>query len=96
MTAQRPRSPGIVFGSIALALIVLLAIFALSQRQPPPPTIAEFAPQGVCRGMVTGPVTGRWSCCWGEDASVGVCELVGLSDGVVDDGEQPVGASGWL
>src|SRR5687768_5484318 len=43
----RPRTPGLVYTSLALVITVLLALFALTATQPPPPTIAEFAPQAV-------------------------------------------------
>src|SRR5687767_11071042 len=44
---NRPRTPGIVYGAATIVLLVVLASIALSTRQPPPPTIAEFAPQAV-------------------------------------------------
>ena len=44
---RRPKTPGAVHSIVTLALIVGLATFALTARQPPPPTIAEFAPQAV-------------------------------------------------
>lgn len=44
---RRPRGPGIVHASMALVMAVLIAAVALTQRQPPPPTVAEFAPQAV-------------------------------------------------
>src|SRR5687768_80165 len=47
MQTGRPRTPGIVYASISLALLVLLVSIALTVRQPPPPSIAEFAPQAV-------------------------------------------------
>lgn len=43
----RPRTPGVVMGIVAVVLLVLIAGLALTQRQPPPPSIAEFAPQAV-------------------------------------------------
>src|SRR4051812_43652244 len=44
---RRPRGPGAVYGVLAVLLLVLIAALALSSRNPPPPTIAEFAPQSV-------------------------------------------------
>src|SRR5688572_17912425 len=44
---QRPQAPGLVYTALALILLLMLAAFALTSRQPPPPTIAEFAPQAV-------------------------------------------------
>src|SRR5688572_33485565 len=44
---QRPLKPGIALATLALALIVVIATLALSNRQPPPPSIAEFAPQAI-------------------------------------------------
>ncbi|HVL80471.1 MAG TPA: hypothetical protein VM840_02630 [Actinomycetota bacterium] len=43
-TRARPRTPGFVYGSITLVMLVVLGVIALIARQPPPPTIAEFAP----------------------------------------------------
>ncbi len=45
--ARRPRGPGIVYGSMAVVLLVVVGVLALTATQPPPPTIAEFAPQAV-------------------------------------------------
>jgi hypothetical protein len=42
---RRPRGPGLVNGTIAFALLVLVAAVALTARQPPPPSVAELAPQ---------------------------------------------------
>src|SRR5688572_23523660 len=44
---RRPRSPGVTYSVLTLGLVVLLATVALTQRNPPPPTIAEFAPQAI-------------------------------------------------
>ena len=44
---KRPRGPGFTYTVLALVLVVLVAALALTARQPPPPTIAEFAPQAV-------------------------------------------------
>src|SRR5688572_17628614 len=45
--SDRPRTPGYAYTILAVTLVVLLATVALTARQPPPPTIAEFAPQAV-------------------------------------------------
>src|SRR5687768_14418347 len=45
--SDRPRSPGVVYGVAFLVLMVLVGTVALTSRQAPPPTIAEFAPQAV-------------------------------------------------
>ncbi len=42
-----PRTPGLVFTGIAVVLLTTLVAIALTTRQPPPPTIAEFAPQAI-------------------------------------------------
>ncbi len=46
-TGTRPRTPGMVNGIVALVMVLLLAAVALTARQPPPPSIAEFAPQAT-------------------------------------------------
>ncbi len=46
-SAQAPRAPGIVLGSLVAVLAVLVAAVALTARQAAPPAIAEFAPQAV-------------------------------------------------
>lgn len=43
----RPRTPSLVFGAVVVAIAVLVGAVALTSRQSPPPTIAEFAPQAV-------------------------------------------------
>lgn len=43
----RPKAAGLVTGALSTAIAVLLATVALTARQPPPPAIAEFAPQAV-------------------------------------------------
>src|SRR5688572_2223517 len=43
----RPRSPGVAYTVVTVALAVLVGALALTSRQAPPPTIAEFAPQAV-------------------------------------------------
>src|SRR5689334_12914902 len=45
--SHRPRGPGAIYAALALGVILLLAILAVTPRQPPPPTIVEFAPQAV-------------------------------------------------
>ncbi|HVE76365.1 MAG TPA: hypothetical protein VND22_06325 [Actinomycetota bacterium] len=42
---RRPKAPGYMYAGIATASIVLIGILALTATSPPPPTIAEFAPQ---------------------------------------------------
>jgi len=42
-----PRAPAVMYIGLAVSMTVLLGIFALSSRQPPPPSIAEFTPQSV-------------------------------------------------
>lgn len=44
---RRPRTPALVLGAVAAAIAVLVGAVALTSRQSPPPTIAEFAPQAV-------------------------------------------------
>src|SRR5687768_9407701 len=43
----RPRSPGVAYAVVTIALSILVGTLALTSRQAPPPTIAEFAPQAV-------------------------------------------------
>ena len=43
----RPRTPSLVLGAAVTAVAVLVGAVALTSRQSPPPTIAEFAPQAV-------------------------------------------------
>src|SRR5688572_27116309 len=43
----RPRTPGAVYAVMSVVLVVLVGALALTARQTPPPTIAEFAPQAV-------------------------------------------------
>src|SRR5687767_4595120 len=43
----RPRSPGVAYTVVTVALAVLVGTLALTSRQTAPPTIAEFAPQAV-------------------------------------------------
>ena len=45
--SARPRTPGIVYTALAVGLAVVVAVVAVKANQPPPPTIAEFAPQAV-------------------------------------------------
>ncbi len=42
---RAPRGPGIIYTGLTAVAAVVLAIVALTAQQPPPPTIAEFAPQ---------------------------------------------------
>lgn len=42
-----PRVPGLISGISVGAVFVLVAAIALTARQEPPPTVAEFAPQAV-------------------------------------------------
>src|SRR5687767_3350409 len=44
---RHPRGPSVLYSGVSLTLVVLLASVALTARQPPPPSIAEFAPQAV-------------------------------------------------
>lgn len=48
---QQPKKgspiPGTVFLSIALALVFVIAMLPRTGNQPPPPTVAEFAPQAA-------------------------------------------------
>lgn len=46
-TASRPRTPGLVNTAVVGVVVALVATVALTARQQPPPTIAEFAPQAV-------------------------------------------------
>lgn len=45
----RPRSAGVVYTGVTLVLVAVIGLVALTATQPPPPTIAEFAPQAVER-----------------------------------------------
>ena len=45
--ANRPRTPSLVFGTVLLALSVLVATVALTSRGQTPPAVAEFALQPV-------------------------------------------------
>lgn len=47
MTTKHSRGPGTMYAALAFALMVLIGAVALTIRQPPPPTVAEFAPQAV-------------------------------------------------
>src|SRR3954464_11632482 len=44
---RRPRVPGFLQLGATGVLAILLVTLALTTRQPPPPAIAEFAPQAV-------------------------------------------------
>jgi len=45
--SARPRTPGIVYGTLSMAMLLLVSAIALTARQPPPPSVAEFAPKAV-------------------------------------------------
>src|SRR5688500_8887938 len=49
LTSQRgrPRGPGTLYAAVSVVLLVIVSGLALTSRQTPPPTIAEFAPQAV-------------------------------------------------
>lgn len=42
---RRPLGPGVVYGAFSLVLLAVVGLVSLSALQPPPPAIAEFAPQ---------------------------------------------------
>jgi hypothetical protein len=44
---RRPRGPGFLQVGLTVAMAVVLAALTLTARQPPPPAIAEFAPQAI-------------------------------------------------
>jgi hypothetical protein len=44
---RRPRGPGLVYLVLSVVMLVLLGVVAFTATQPPPPTIAEFAPNAV-------------------------------------------------
>jgi hypothetical protein len=44
---RRPRGPGYAFSAGATATLLLLGLVALNASQPPPPTVAEFAPAAL-------------------------------------------------
>lgn len=44
---RRPRLPGFIYSSLSLVVLLLVGIVAFTADQPPPPTIAEFAPTAV-------------------------------------------------
>lgn len=39
------KGPGVLNAAVTIVLVVIVGAFALTVRQPPPPSIAEFAPQ---------------------------------------------------
>ncbi len=43
----RPAGPGVVYGTLTVGLVIVLAVVSLTVASPPPPTVAEFAPQAV-------------------------------------------------
>ncbi len=45
--SARPRGPGVLYSALALVLLIVLSVVSLTTLQPPPPTIAEFAPQAL-------------------------------------------------
>jgi hypothetical protein len=44
---KKSRGPGVVYSALGLVILVAVATVAFTTRQPPPPTIAEFAPNAV-------------------------------------------------
>src|SRR5438552_134929 len=46
-TERKPRAPALLYTALSVAILIAVAAVALSARQPPPPTIAEFAPQAT-------------------------------------------------
>src|SRR5688500_11999656 len=42
---SRPRGPAYLHGGLALVLVMVVALAAVTFSQSPPPAIAEFAPQ---------------------------------------------------
>ncbi|MFT5221708.1 MAG: flagellar biosynthesis protein FliQ, partial [Glaciecola sp.] len=46
-TGSRPRLPGLINTMVVGVVVSLVAAVALTTRQTPPPTVAEFAPQAV-------------------------------------------------
>ena len=46
-SGSRPRTPGLVYTALSMGLFILISTIALTTRQPPPPSISEFAPQSV-------------------------------------------------
>lgn len=44
---KNPKAPAVVYGTLALAMLIAVAALALQAVQPPPPQVAEFAPQAV-------------------------------------------------
>lgn len=47
VSSRSPRAPAVVYSALALSITILLAAFALTARQTPPPTVAELSPQAV-------------------------------------------------
>jgi hypothetical protein len=64
----RPRTPGIVYSALSVVVLVVLGAVAFSTRQPPPPSIAEFAPNAVEK-IEDAPEEQRA----GEEEGVGAC-----------------------
>ncbi len=44
---RRPRGPGVAYAALTTVMALVVGIVAMTATQPPPPTIAEFAPQAV-------------------------------------------------
>ncbi len=47
LVGRRPRTPGFVYTALASLMMVFIVGLAFTTRQPPPPSIAEYAPQAV-------------------------------------------------
>src|SRR5687768_4684440 len=68
---RRPRSPGVAYAALTLALAALVGSLALTSRQSPPPTIAEFAPQAVEQiREAAGEADGRGRTATGEVSAI--------------------------
>ena len=46
-SSRLPRGPAVMYTVLAALIVVVLAGVALTARQPPPPSIAEFTPQSI-------------------------------------------------
>jgi hypothetical protein len=91
----RPRTPAFVQIGLAVGIAVLLAAVTLTTRQPPPPAIAEFAPQAVEQiketpkeqasefgsGAGLGDCPPGSKCAAGDGAGIGGAGGVGKGDG---------------
>lgn len=49
-SVRRLRAPGALYTGLSIALVVILAAVSLTSRQPPPPTVAEVAPNSTKAG----------------------------------------------